>query len=746
VKAARRLLRGTWPWLLLLLWPTAARAAEFVGTTRCAECHAEQAAAWRGSHHDLAMRHATPAAVRGDFADATLEFGGTLNRFYRKGDEYWVRIAGEDGAPGDYRIDYTFGVEPLQQYMTTFADGRIQLIPFAWDSRAQEAGGQRWFHLYPQFTSARDEFFWTNRGQNWNFMCADCHSTNVRKGYDKASNRYTSTWSEINVGCEACHGPGSAHVAWAGTPERNPAEDEYAARHIGAAVSGWQPVAGKDTLQPAGTRLSDQLSVCAQCHSRRLQLHDGAPAPGAGFFDRHLPNLLDPGLYHADGQIDEEVFEYAPFLQSRMHGKGVVCSNCHEPHSARLRAPPEQLCAQCHVAARYASTAHHQHAPGSAGAACVACHMPQTTYMQVDARRDHGMRVPDPALAARIGAPDACGRCHQDKPTGWAAQALAARPAAAGEPFALAFAAAARNDPAAEGKLAWIAQDVAQPSMVRAAALQRLSRYAGQNAQVALARGARHADPLLKLGAISGSAALAPPARWQLLKPLLADPARAVRSEAVAALLPLWPQLPSDERAALATPLAEYRRIQEFNADRGFGRTNLGNVHRHLGETARAEAEYRGAIAIEPYFVPAWVNLADLLRESGRDAEGIAVLEQGLRTAPRSADLLHARGLAAVRAQDYEKGIAWLGEAVAAAPENARFRYVYGIALESRDIDAALGELQRAWELGHEPQVLFARCEVAARNRHASARACIAALRGVAPPAAIAQLEALLAP
>jgi tetratricopeptide (TPR) repeat protein len=744
---ARGRLRDCW-WsclLLLLLWLPGARAAEFVGSARCAGCHTAQADAWRGSHHDLAMRHASPEAVRGDFANVTLEFGGTSNRFYRKGDEYWVRIAGEDGAPDDYRIDYTFGVEPLQQYMTTFADGRIQLIPFAWDSRARGEGGQRWFHLYPQFTSARDEFFWTNRGQNWNFMCADCHSTNVRKGYDKASNRYASSWSEVNVGCEACHGPGSAHVEWAGRPVRDPAEDGLA-RRIGTAVTSWQPMAGKDTLQPAGTQPSEQLSVCAQCHSRRLQLHDGVPAPGAGFFDRHLPSLLDPALYHADGQIDEEVFEYAPFLQSKMHGKGVVCSNCHEPHSARLLASPEQLCAQCHVAPRYASTAHHLHAPGSAGAACVACHMPETTYMQVDARRDHGMRVPDPVLAARIGAPDACSRCHQDKPPGWAAQALAGRPAAGGEPFATAFWAAERNDPAAEGKLAWIAQDATQPPVVRASALQRLQRYAGQNAQVALARGTRHADPLLRLGAISGSAALPPPARWQLLKPLLADPARAVRSETVAALLPLWPQLPANERAALEAPLAEYRRIQEFNADRGFGRTNLGNVHRHLGETARAEAEYRGAIAIEPYFVPAWVNLADLLRETGRDAEGVAVLEQGLRAAPRSAELLHARGLAAVRAQDYEKGIGLLGEAVAAAPDSARFHYVYGIALESRDIEAALGELRRAWELGHEPQHLFARCEVAARNRHASARACIAELRGLAPPEAVAQLEALLAP
>ena len=143
------------------------------------------------------------------------------------------------------------------------------------------------------------------------------------------------------------------------------------------------------------------------------------------FLDAYLPALLEPGLYHSDGQIDGEVYEYGSFLQSRMHAASVTCSDCHDPHSLKLRAEGNALCAQCHLPERFDLSAHHNHEPGSAGAQCVNCHMPTKTYMVVDARRDHSIRVPRPDLSISLGTPNACTPCHADRPAQWAAEAVA---------------------------------------------------------------------------------------------------------------------------------------------------------------------------------------------------------------------------------------------------------------------------------------------------------------------------------
>ena len=144
--------------------------ASHVGSEACVDCHSEEVEAWQGSHHDMAMKHATDESVLGDFNDQTVIHDSKPNRFFRKGEEFWVNIEGPDGQFKDYKISYTFAFEPLQQYMVEFEDGRVQFIPFAWDSRTKDEGGQRWFHLYPEMTNT-DEFYWTNSGQNWNFMC-----------------------------------------------------------------------------------------------------------------------------------------------------------------------------------------------------------------------------------------------------------------------------------------------------------------------------------------------------------------------------------------------------------------------------------------------------------------------------------------------------------------------------------------------------------------------------------------------
>ncbi len=288
--------------------PRAVVEAHFVGSEACAGCHAKAYGAWQSAHHAHAMQHATAETVLGNFAQARFRYAGTDSTFFQRDGKYFVHTDGADGKLADFEIKYTFGVDPLQQYLVEFPDGRMQALSIAWDTRPKERGGQRWFHLYPsEKVDYRDELHWTRLPQNWNFMCADCHSTDVRKNYDEAANTFHTTWKEITVGCEACHGPGSAHLEWARTeacgcgtrPHRVP----HGAR--GRALEHQSGHRQRGAQQPP--RQDTEIDVCAQCHSRRSQIADEYHA-GLPFLDMYRPALLSPGLYFADGQQRDEVY------------------------------------------------------------------------------------------------------------------------------------------------------------------------------------------------------------------------------------------------------------------------------------------------------------------------------------------------------------------------------------------------------------------------------------------------------
>ena len=415
---------------------TVAAAAAYVGSKACAQCHAAESNAWQASQHAVAMQHATARTVLGNFNDATYSFQGVQTRFFRRDDKFFIRTDGPDGQLADFEVKYTFGVAPLQQYLVELPGGRLQAVSVTWDARPREEGGQRWFRQYPtEQLDHTDELHWTRRAQNWNFMCADCHSTQVSKGYEAASDSFKTTYAEISVGCEACHGPGSAHVAWAGRKGTEAGKgltvqlDERRGVTWGRNAATGQPARSK----PRTTER--EIEVCAQCHARRAQIAEGYQ-PGRPFMDHYLPSLLVPGLYHADGQQQDEVFVWGSWLQSRMHGAGVTCSDCHDPHTQQLRAPGNAVCAQCHDAAKYDAGTHHRHQQGAAGAQCVDCHMPRATYMVVDPRRDHSMRVPRPDASVTLGVPNACNSCHTDRDAQWAATVAArlARPRCRGLP------------------------------------------------------------------------------------------------------------------------------------------------------------------------------------------------------------------------------------------------------------------------------------------------------------------------
>src|SRR5207253_534568 len=164
-------------------------------------------------------------------------------------------------------------------------------------------------------------------------------------------------------------------------------------------------------------------------------------------------------------------------------------SNCHDPHSAKLLAEGNGLCAQCHLPARFDAREHHHHEPGSAGAQCVNYHMPTKTYMVVDARRDHSIRVPRPDLSVSLGTPNACAQCHAGHTPEWATQAVA-RWFPHGRQTVPHYGAALRAGRTgaadAEQQLDRLILDRSQPAIARGSALLLLPRYVSAASEAAL--------------------------------------------------------------------------------------------------------------------------------------------------------------------------------------------------------------------------------------------------------------------
>ena len=399
--------------------------AAFVGSETCAGCHRAEAQLWRGSQHRLAMQHADDKSVLGDFSDTGFDYYGVRSRFFRKDGRFFVETDGPDGKLATFEVKYTFGVDPLQQYLVEFPDGRLQALSIAWDSRPRDKSGQRWFHLYPDEEIKHDDVLhWTRLNQNWNFMCAGCHSTGVRKNYDAATDRFATSFAEISVGCEACHGQGSRHVGWARAQQSwwpfGKSEDPrkgLLVRFDERRDVVWpiDPGTGNARRNFTPALVRKEVETCGLCHARRGELSEDW-VPGRWLSDTHVVSPLARGLYSADGQMLDEVYNYGSFKQSRMFAAGVTCGDCHEPHGAKLRAPGDGVCLQCHAANKYAAVAHHRHATADPALACASCHMPARTYMVVDERHDHSFRIPRPDLSVKLGTPNACNDCHRDKP------------------------------------------------------------------------------------------------------------------------------------------------------------------------------------------------------------------------------------------------------------------------------------------------------------------------------------------
>ncbi|MGO4704627.1 multiheme c-type cytochrome [Microvirga sp. 2MCAF38] len=669
--------------------PIAAPGATYVGGEACAGCHQVETTAWKTSHHALAMQHATEANVLGDFRDAKFVYGDVISTFFRRDDKFMVRTDGPDGALHDYDVKFTFGVTPLQQYLVELPGGRLQALSIAWDARPKEKGGQRWFHLYPDETiRAGDPLHWTGLQHNWNYMCADCHSTNLRRNYDLKTNSYATTFSDINVSCESCHGPGSRHLTWSRRQAGWESIKDKGLMNVlderRDATWALDSTTGNSTRSHPRTS-TREIETCAFCHSRRGPIWSNIN-PGAPVGNGQRVSSLDQGLYFPDGQIRDEVYEYGSFLQSRMFHAGVTCSDCHEPHSLKLRAAGNGVCLQCHSAEKFEAVSHHHHEPSSTGAECVSCHMPARTYMVVDPRRDHSLRIPRPDLSAAFGTPNACNNCHSEKTPQWAADQIRnwfPTPHAPFQNYAEILAAGTEGAPGARERLMALANDRAQPAIARASALTRFDRAQNRETVEKLRSLLRDSDPLIRRAA-AGVYRNAPPDALSDLLPLLDDSVRDVRLEAARLLAALDPgQLGDEARRKRERGIAEYIASQQSNAERPESHHNLGLLFMTLGRGAEAETELKKALDIDANFVPAAVTLADLYRASGRDLSGGPVLQNMVARQPDVAAAHHALGLWLVRMKRGQEALLELKRAADLGSTDPRNGYVYAVALAS---------------------------------------------------------------
>jgi len=673
-------------------------SATFVGSETCASCHLSEAKLWQGSQHQLAMAHATEKTVLGDFSGAMFDYLGVKSRFFRKDGKYLVETDGADGKLAIFEIKYTFGVDPLQQYLVEFPDGRVQALPIAWDTRPKDTGGQRWFHLYPKEEIRHDDVLhWTKLNQNWNFMCSECHSTGVQKNYDAASDRFATSFAEISVGCEACHGQGSRHVGWAQDKASWWPFGEIDDPTIGLAEqfserrdATWVPDAATGNVSRSSPPrvLRAEVETCGLCHARRSEFSE-AWAPGQWLSDTHMVSPLGRGLYSADGQMldIEEAYNYGAFKQSKMFAAGVTCSDCHDPHSAKLRLSGNNTCLQCHSQEKYAAATHHRHETVNPQLTCASCHMPTRNYMVVDKRHDHSFRVPRPDISVKLGTPNACNDCHADKPAEWSAAAIGRwhGPNRKGfQNYATAFHSAWNDESDAAKLLAFVASDGNVPAVARASALNELgTRVTPVTLNLARAT-IRDPDPMIRIGAINMLENAPLEQKWSIASPSLEDPIRSVRIRTVSILADVpSARLSENDRGRFDRAADEFIAAQKFNADRPEARSTLGAFYARRGRNGEAEAEYQAALRLSPQFTGAAINLADLYRQTGREDAGQKVLRMAIEVVPGDGGLHHALGLSLVRLKRVDEALVELGRAAELDRQNARYAYIYGVALHS---------------------------------------------------------------
>lgn len=653
----------------------------------CLNCHQQEYNNWLESDHAKAMAIANGQSVLGNFNSQTIEHYGQKATFFTENKQYKVNISYLKNSE-IFLIKYTFGFYPLQQYLVETEPGRLQVLPFSWDSRTKEQGGQRWFHNYnDEEISPIDRLHWRQPLQNWNGMCADCHSDGLVRNYNEKENTFDSHWKQINVGCISCHG--------------NINQDHKDSKHTKTVSNSknkthWRRDTDQKTAKWQGNKRDNRsMEKCFSCHSLRSPLTDGFTSEKS-YLDQFSPQFLISPLYYVDGQIKEEVYVFGSFLQSKMFAAGVNCLDCHQQHSMKIKASGNMLCLQCHSSKHYNTKQHHQHQEGSTGSQCINCHMPQVRYMGVDDRLDHSFKIPRPDISIEFNTPNACVQCHEDQSSEWAKTIL--------EKWFGKFEALSQTQRdyylLQSGEVISLQQHLAIIAdnklniITRATALQLLGYTSDHIAAADLEPYLEHKNDLLRLAATNVSALISSDQRVKSLVPLLTDHLKSIRIAAARSLVDI--QIAPIYKAEFLKAFVELQLSNEISSWRGEGRVNKSSIEIARKQFDSAEKTLLQAIDIDPFFVASYINLADFYRIQHRLDDVNKVLTDAINKLPKSAPLKYSYGLYLVRRQQHSKSISFFEQAMLLESKNQQYLYAYILSLDSvQQTDVAIQKLKQ---------------------------------------------------
>ena len=662
---------------------------QYIGSKRCVPCHLPEFNDWKDSDHFKSMSPASSDSVLGDFSDTVVQFQGVTSNFFRKGDQYYIDTLNQQGKQETFNIRFTFGYKPLQQYLVSTVNGHLQAFNVAWDSRNIEDGGQKWFHLRDNENITQESlFFWTKHFQNWNNRCAECHSTNVDKNYSPKNMVYQTTWSEINVACEACHGSAGEHVVRVESGEYDPLNSGFKRDLLQTANwfrSPKESVARHDSYDITKNQLAI-LDTCGGCHSRRASL--GKSDHDKSFHDQFRLQTLDEELYFDDGQIKAEVFVMGSFMQSKMYNKGVTCANCHNSHSGKVLMNGNDLCLQCHSSEKFNRPKHHGHVEDSAGSQCVNCHMPSRTYMGVDDRRDHSFTLPRPNLSINTEVPNACTSCHLDRTNEWAIEFLSTKGQdqsfiEINEIWSKANAKMRESDPIVLTEINAIISNGDLSKIKVATLLNQLALFPLSNVPEFLINGLKDKSPIVRRSAVSALKNVNLKEKTNLLFPLLTDPDLSVRNEIALLLVKEIDSIPNEFVSKVQFVLDEYKQTLLYNIDSPINLVALANFELLLGDHKQAEKHYLKALKIEPGYIPAILNIADYYRAQGNENEAGRWLLNAVNISENNAAAQHALGLHFIRINKIRRALKHLELATKSNGVQARYMYIYALALSN---------------------------------------------------------------
>lgn len=637
----------------------------------CANCHADEVSKWHTSDHYKSMGNMDSDFIMGDFTNVTIKHHFQTARFYQSGSNYLVDLT-EQGQTQTYPIQHTFGHYPLQQYLVPTDSGALQVLPFSWDSRSKDKGGQKWFPIYAdEDVKKQDRLHWQQPLLNWNGMCADCHSDGLKRNYDLASNQFSTEYDHINVGCQSCHGKMNADHE----------KTAKAVKKQSSTTGAWQRNHGDIVAKWVGEKRDNQfMDTCFACHSLRSPLNDGIDTNKA-FLDQFNPDLLSRNMYFPDGQIKEEVYVYGSFMQSKMHAAGVNCLDCHDKHTMKTKAKGNSLCLQCHNPETYQQIAHTRHDLNSDGGQCVNCHMPERTYMGVDPRRDHSFIIPRPELSINFGVPNACTNCHKDKDDQWVAATIKQWGASKNR--------LSKNQlqyielqhsgflPLADHLRLANSDDLSV--IKRASVISLLPNSTNTTNEKTILNWINSSEPLIRLATAKIGYLLPESNRIIHYSKLLKDPLKSIR---VAAAENLAGRNIHD-MSLLRTTIQELMEVNAVNSWRGEGHVNQSILNGKLNKNNAAIISLQKAMEADPYFYPSYINLAEHYRIQKDVSKEKNILLKGLDKNPKSAALHYAHGMHLIRTNNAIDAVSSFKKAAQLEDLNVQYAYLYFLSLDN---------------------------------------------------------------